>query len=167
MKTIVLLLVLMISLPSIAVDKCNPYVKKSVRELVVCQMDELRSIITDKTNASKSRFSSVNAISTAYIGWYGRSLKRRQQWIDALDAKAISEQDALKLLSLIVDADEADGKIVRESADAMAASVNSQPDSSSYYQAPAPTVAPAPTDVTCKKQYNDSVRCRPTDAFGY
>jgi hypothetical protein len=125
------------------IDKCNPYVKKGVREHIVCQIDKEKQLQIQTSNSSMSSNSKMELNKTSQ-----RFIDERKELLDALDAKAISPSDAGSALVAI---GESDDKYLEN-----IIKINSQIDSNYYL----PSTRQEPIDFTCTKQSEDSVRCR-------
>jgi hypothetical protein len=79
MKAYLFIITLLISVSVNAMDKCNPYVSKPIRETIMCDIERIQEF---REPSQRAAYISTGAV------------KRRRQLIEALDAGAISPYDA-------------------------------------------------------------------------
>ncbi|WP_109015401.1 hypothetical protein [Novimethylophilus kurashikiensis] len=142
MKILILFLALMTSFTVNAAGNCNPYLKHTVRELIVCGIERSQGLITNKNDF----------VSSAYDHLHNSMINEMQDLLEALDAKQIKPAQAGLAFDRLL-------ARYTEEADRLEVRLNQQIDSMNNIPIPIPS-APQSIDFTCTKQYDDSVRCR-------
>lgn len=83
------------------IDRCNPYVKKPIRQVIECSIDGLTTSLESR-NSSRGLDVISAKINDIYTRADQRWIKKRKLLLEALDAHAISQQRAREEFSYLL-----------------------------------------------------------------
>lgn len=167
MKFLMISLILLFTMPVYGADKCNAFLQKTVKSLIQCEIVNLKSGKDTYVNAMPQNPSAMQKrFNNFYISHADSAIEIRKQIIEAMNAKALSSEQARKLMIDIEDQEKKSASeymaIEQERNDAQNALIDSQIQSLQARLARPDAPVDLGVDIACEPQNypSGSVRCR-------